>query len=60
MGRGLIIVLAVLFGFAASAHAQTAAPPSRFANWTSAIVAADWRDGPTGRSRPSTTPGAIW
>ena len=45
MGRGLIIVLAVLFGFAASAPAQTAAPPSRFANWTSAIVAADWRDG---------------
>ncbi|GLS00038.1 hypothetical protein GCM10007859_00410 [Brevundimonas denitrificans] len=45
MGRGLIIVLAIVFGFDASAHAQTAAPPSRFVNWTSAIVAADWRDG---------------
>ncbi len=45
MGRGLIIVLAIVLGFAASAHAQMAAPPSRFANWTSAIVAADWRDG---------------
>ena len=45
MGRGLIIVLAVVLGFAASAHAQTAAPAGRFANWTSAIVAADWRDG---------------
>ena len=45
MGRGLIVVVAALLGFAASAHAQTAAPPSRFANWTSAIVAADWRDG---------------
>jgi hypothetical protein len=45
MGRGLIIVLMVILGFAASARAQTGAPPSRFANWTSAIVAADWRDG---------------
>ncbi len=47
MGRGLIIVLAVLLGFAASAQARSsaAAPPGRFANWTSAIVAADWRDG---------------
>lgn len=45
MGRGLIIILAVVFGFAASAQAQTTAAPSRFANWTSAIVAADWRDG---------------
>lgn len=45
MGRGLIVVLMALLGFAASAKAQTAAPPSRFANWTSAIVAADWRDG---------------
>ena len=45
MGRGLIIVLALVCGFAAAAHAPTAATPSRFANWTSAIVAADWRDG---------------
>ena len=45
MGRGLIVFLMALLGFAASAKAQTAAPPSRFANWTSAIVAADWRDG---------------
>ena len=49
MGRGLIIVLAVLFGLGATAHAQAqslaAAPPGWFANWTSAIVAADWRDG---------------
>ncbi len=45
MGRGLIIVLAMVLGLAATAHAQTAAPASRFANWSSAIVAADWRDG---------------
>ena len=49
MGRGLIVVLVALFGFAACAHAQTAAPASRFAGWTSAIIAADWRDG---RNRP--------
>lgn len=49
MGRGLIIVLAIVLGFTASAHAQAqspaGAPAGRFANWTSAIVAADWRDG---------------
>jgi hypothetical protein len=45
MGRGLIIVLALSLGLAAPASAQTAAAPGRFANWTSAIVAADWRDG---------------
>lgn len=45
MGRGLILVLVIVFGFATTVMAQTAAPPSRFANWTSAIVAADWRDG---------------
>lgn len=45
MGRGLVIVLALALGFAASARAQTTATPSRFANWSSAIVAADWRDG---------------
>ncbi len=45
MGRGLIVVLAALLGFAGSAQAQTPAPPGRFAGWTSAIVAADWRDG---------------
>ena len=45
MGRGLIIILAVLLGFAAPAQAQTAASAGRFQGWTSAIVAADWRDG---------------
>lgn len=45
MGRGLIVVLAALFGFATSASAQTDAPASRFGGWTSAIIAADWRDG---------------
>ena len=45
MGRGLIIVLVAVLGFAAAAQAQTTAPPGRFAGWTSAIVAADWRDG---------------
>lgn len=45
MGRGLIIVLVAALGFATAAYGQTAAPPSRFAGWTSAIIAADWRDG---------------
>lgn len=45
MGRGLIIVLMFVLGIAGSARAQSGASPSRFANWTSAIVAADWRDG---------------
>lgn len=45
MGRGLIIVLVAALGFATAAHGQTTAPPSRFAGWTSAIIAADWRDG---------------
>ena len=45
MGRGLIIVLVAALGFATAAHGQTAAPPGRFAGWTSAIIAADWRDG---------------
>ena len=45
MGRGLIIILVAALGFAAAAQAQTTAPPGRFAGWTSAIVAADWRDG---------------
>lgn len=45
MGRSLIIILAILLGFATPVQAQADAPPSRFANWTSAIVAADWRDG---------------
>jgi hypothetical protein len=44
MGRGLIIVL-MLLGLAGPAHARSGEPASRFANWTSAIVAADWRDG---------------
>lgn len=45
MGRALIIVLAAWLAAGGGAHAQTAASPSRFAGWTSAIVAADWRDG---------------
>lgn len=45
MGRGLIIVLVAALGFATAAHGQTTAPPGRFAGWTSAIIAADWRDG---------------
>ena len=44
MGRGLIVVLAMVLGFAGSAHAQAAASSGRFSNWASAIVAADWRD----------------
>ncbi len=45
MGRGLIIILALLLGFAAPAQAQTAAAAGRLHGWTSLIVAADWRDG---------------
>jgi hypothetical protein len=45
MGRGLIIVLVAALGFATAAHGETTAPPGRFAGWTSAIIAADWRDG---------------
>jgi hypothetical protein len=45
MGRGLIIVLVAALGFATAAHGQTTPPPGRFAGWTSAIIAADWRDG---------------
>lgn len=43
MGRGLIIAL-MLLGLAGPVSAQSAAPAGRFANWTTAIVAADWRD----------------
>lgn len=45
MGRELIIVLAAMLGFAASAQARPVASPGQFENWTSLIVAADWRDG---------------
>jgi len=45
MGRGLIVVLLAVLGVATSAHARTDPSPGRFANWTSAIIAADWRDG---------------
>ena len=45
MGRALIIVLAASLALAGMAQAQTPASASRFAGWTSAIVAADWRDG---------------
>lgn len=45
MGRGLILVLAAVLGITASAQARPAAPAAQFENWTSLIVAADWRDG---------------
>jgi hypothetical protein len=45
MGRGLIIVMAALLGFATPVQAQSTTSPGRFADWTSVIVAADWRDG---------------
>ena len=45
MGRALIIVLAAWLAFAGDVRAQTPVPASRFAGWTSLIVAADWRDG---------------
>lgn len=45
MGRGLIIVLVILAGLTGPAQAQTPPPAGRFANWTTAIIAADWRDG---------------
>ncbi|MGV8928119.1 MAG: C13 family peptidase [Brevundimonas sp.] len=43
MGRGVIIIVAMLLGFATPVQARIEAP-GRFANWTSVIVAADWRD----------------
>ena len=50
MGRVFIIVLAVWVALASQASAQTTpTSASRFEGWTSAIVAADWRDG---RGRP--------
>lgn len=48
MKRGLIVVLAGLLAFAGPAASQTRSV-GRFAGWTSAIIAADWRDG---RQRP--------
>lgn len=46
MVRGLIILAALLSGFAAPAQAQTpAGSQSRFAGWTTAVISADWRDG---------------
>lgn len=46
MGRMLVIVLAAWIALAAPAVAQTArTSSSHFEGWTSAIVAADWRDG---------------
>jgi hypothetical protein len=44
MRRALIILLAGLLAFAAPACAQTPSP-GRFEGWTSAVIAADWRDG---------------
>lgn len=50
MGRGFVIGLAVWIALASQACAQTArTSSSRFDGWTSAIIAADWRDG---RGRP--------
>ncbi|HST91106.1 MAG TPA: C13 family peptidase [Brevundimonas sp.] len=46
MARGFGIGLGVWLALSATAAAQT---PSRFQNWTSLIVSADWRDG---RGRP--------
>lgn len=45
MFRGLFVSLTAWLVLAGAAQAQTAASASRFANWTSLIVAADWRDG---------------
>lgn len=45
MGRGVIIALAAVLLVTASVPARTAIPAGRFENWTSLIVAADWRDG---------------
>ncbi|KQY93117.1 MULTISPECIES: C13 family peptidase [unclassified Brevundimonas] len=50
MGRALVIVLAVWIALVSPAAAQTPrSQPGRFEGWTSAIIAADWRDG---RGRP--------
>ncbi|MDI1327460.1 MAG: C13 family peptidase [Brevundimonas sp.] len=50
MGRAFVIVLAAWIALASPALGQTArSQPSRFEGWTSAIIAADWRDG---RGRP--------
>ena len=48
MGRVLIFILAGLLAAGGPAQSQTRAP-TRFEGWTSAIIAADWRDG---RGRP--------
>ena len=45
MGRALIITLAAWLALGGDARAQTVASSSRFAGWTSLIVAGDWRDG---------------
>jgi hypothetical protein len=45
MGRGWIIALGLWLALAAHAAAQTRPTGSRFNNWTSLIVSADWRDG---------------
>ena len=46
MVRAFVILFAALAALAGPACAQTqTAAPSRFAGWTSAIIAADWRDG---------------
>lgn len=46
MRRAFVIVLAAWIALASSACAEAPqTPPSRFEGWTSAIIAADWRDG---------------
>ncbi|MDP3800962.1 C13 family peptidase [Brevundimonas sp.] len=45
MGRGFIVALAAWLALSGAAHAQAVATTGRFLGWTSAIVAADWRDG---------------
>jgi hypothetical protein len=45
MGRGWIIALGLWLALATHAAAQTRPTASRFDNWTSLIVSADWRDG---------------
>lgn len=45
MGRGLLFALVLCLALPTGAQAQTVSQPSRFQNWTSLIVSADWRDG---------------
>jgi hypothetical protein len=49
MARGWIIALGLWLAVSATAAAQSPTAPTRFDNWTSLFVSADWRDG---RGRP--------